>query len=113
MEKINEIAMGEQRKVRKIADMVVNHLYAIEGIKSVTTTYGQKVVLDLENEEFCYLPVRVSKMMLEDDEAELKEFQERLEVANISIRRLPGKLGRSWPIEFVIILPDDPTDPLN
>lgn len=67
MEKINEVAMGEKRKVRKIADMEVNHLYAIEGIKNITTGFGQKVILNLKNDEYCYLPVRVSEIMPEDD----------------------------------------------
>lgn len=105
--------MGEQRKVRKISDMEVNHLYAIEDIKDVTTTFGRRVILNLENDEFCYLPTRVSKAMLKNDEAGLKEFQERLEVANVSIRCLPGRLGRSWPINFLVTLPDDPLDPTD
>lgn len=48
--------------------------------------------------------------MLENDGEAFKEFQERLEVAKISIWRLPGRLGRSWPVEFVLTLPDDPID---
>lgn len=60
MDKINEVAVGDKKKVKKISDMEVNHLYTIEDIKNVTTTFGEKVILVLENDEICYLPARVS-----------------------------------------------------
>lgn len=101
MEQINAIARGQNRTVRKIADMTVNQHYRIEALKKVTTVYGEKIILDLENDEFCYLPTRVSSLLLDNDEAGYKAFQTNLEENNVSIVRLPGKLGRSWPIEFI------------
>lgn len=50
MDKLNQIAKGDARSLRKISDMVVEKLYLIEGLKIVTTTYGDKVVFDLKND---------------------------------------------------------------
>lgn len=107
MEKFNNLGKGNPRNNRKISDMVVNHLYKIEGARKTKTAFGEKVVLDLENNEFCFLPARFTEKMLDDEESGLKEFQDSLRDVSQSIRRLPGKLGRSWPIDFV---PNDDAD---
>lgn len=101
MDRVNTIARGSQRNVRKISEMAVNHPYAIEGVRKTTTQYGEKIIVDLQNNEYSFLPVRLQKEFLANGEAGLIEFQQQLQVTPTSIRRLPGRLGRSWPIEFI------------
>lgn len=101
MDQINAIAMGEQRTIRKIADLVVDQPYVIEAVRKVATVYGDKIVLDLANNEYLYLPARLNTLMLKDEEAWYNEFQQNLTTGSKSIVRLPGKLGRSWPIQFI------------
>lgn len=107
-EKLNTIAKGDQRTVKKIADLQLNRLYEIEHIrKSHTTNYGDKVVIDITDEKnekvYCYLPKRVGESLLANGGEELKEFQSQMEVGTIRIRRLEGRWN---PVQFVSEFPD-------
>ena len=100
-ETINAIAKGNQRKLTKISDLEIDQAYVIENIKKIKTQYGDKVIVELASNIYCYLPSRVSKAFLENEEEDLIEFQERLTLTPISLRRLKGEYN---PIEFLISL---------
>lgn len=72
--KLNSIAAGSSRTLKKIADLDFGQLYMIEEIKKVHTKYGDKVVVDLYENICCYLPSRLSKYLLQDEEAALVEL---------------------------------------
>lgn len=106
LEKLNIISRANhQRTCKTISDLQVDQLYMIENIRKCNTKFGEKVVVDLENQIYCYLSSRVSKELLSNDEEGFTEFKKQLEVSNISMRRLQGRWN---PVEFVMILPDDP-----
>lgn len=54
-----------------------------------------------------YSSTQVSQKLLADNEAGLVEFQQKLRVPKMAMRRFPPK-GFLMPIEFIIILPNDP-----
>lgn len=86
LEKLNTIAKGEA--CIPITDLVQDQLYVIQNIRKVkTTNWGEKIVVDLEGDKYSYLPVRISKDLLANNEEGLKEFQDQLEVSTVSIRR--------------------------
>lgn len=97
IKKLNSIAGYTERKCKPISELVVNQAYVIEAIKRVTMKYGDKVVIDLQDNAYCYLPARICKELLRNDQQGLIEFGEQLEVSNVSIKRLSG---RSNPVEF-------------
>lgn len=107
-EKLNMVAKGDQRTVKKIVDLELDRLYEIERIRKSHTSYGEKVVIDIKDEKgqnvFCYLPKRVGELLLADEEGGLKEIQSQMEVCSVSIRRIKGRYN---PVEFVIQLPDE------
>lgn len=100
--RLNKVA-GNQRTIKRIKDFEVNKCYVIESMKQVETKYGNKVVVDLEDDVFAYLPARVCKELLANGGAGLKNFQAQLEETSYSIRRLEGSYN---PIEFLL----SPTD---
>lgn len=104
LNRFNSIAGIMERKSTSISELVVNQAYAIEDIRKAVTKFGDKVIVDLQDNIYCNLPARVSKDLLKNDEQGLKEFKEKVEVSNMSIRRLQGRWN---PVEFIITLPDD------
>lgn len=102
--KINSVAMGNQRELRKISDLEIDQVYVIEDIRKIKTQYGEKVIVELESNIYCYLPSRISKALLENGEECLIEIQERLTVTPVSLRRLKGEYN---PIEFLLTLPEE------
>lgn len=105
-ERLNNVAKGPT--CVPIAELDLDRRYQICDIRKVRTReYGEKVVVDLEGDIFSYLPNRLSVDLLQNNEAELKKFQQQLETATVFLYRLPGK-GRWHPIEFEVQYPDDP-----
>lgn len=105
-ERLNNVAKGPT--CVPIAELDLDRKYQICDIRKVRTReYGEKVVVDLEGDIFSYLPNRLSVDLLQNNEAELKKFQQQLETATVFLYRLPGK-GRWHPIEFEVQYPDDP-----
>lgn len=94
---LNTIARGSQRNLKKISELELNHPYLIERVLKVTTKYGPKVTADLEGNVFCYLPCRVSKELLDNDEKQLKAFQEGLISHIVTVQRIEGRWN---PIRF-------------
>ena len=74
--RLNSVA-NNLRTLKKISELQIDHLYIIEGIRKTTTKYGDKVVVELEGHIYCYLPARVSKELLTNDDAAFKDFQTR------------------------------------
>lgn len=106
-DRLNAVAKGEHRTVKKISELVLNQLYSIQNIRKATTRYGEKVIVDIEDDVYCYLPARVGKELLADGEEGLREFLSQLEVSEVCIRRIEGRFN---PIEFLIKLPEDPQE---
>ena len=105
LEKLNVVGRAQDYKTCKaLSDLVLDQLYVIENIRKANTKFGAKVIVDLKDNFYCYLPARVSKELLSQDEAGLNEFKEQLECSEVSIRRLKGRYN---PIEFVINLLDE------
>ena len=98
------VAKSGLRSVKKISELDLDRLYSIEGIRKSTTKYGDKVVVNLEGNIMCYLPARVSKELLSDEEAGLVDFEALLQSTSVSLRRLDGPYNS---IEFVVNLPED------
>lgn len=107
LKKLNSISKFIWRKCKLISELVVNQAYMVEDIRKVTTKYGDRVIIDLQDEVYCYLPTRISKELLGNDQQGLTEFSAQLEVSKMSMKSLPG---RSSHVEFIIILPDDDID---
>lgn len=105
LEKLNAVGRGQnQRTCKALKELVPDQLYEIENIRKANTKFGEKVIVDLKDDIYCYLPERVSKQLLFEDEAGFVEFKEQLKRSEISIRRLKGRWN---PVEFVISLPDE------
>lgn len=104
-DKLNMVAKGCHRTVKKISELIVNQLYSVQSIRKVKTQYGEKVVVDIGEDIYCYLPARVGKELLANGEEGLNEFLSQLEVSEVCMRPLGGRFN---PVEFVIKLPDDP-----
>lgn len=104
-DQLNEIAMGANRTKVKFADLIENQLYEIESVRMVKTkAYGYKVIADLPDETFVFLPKRVGDRLLDNNEFGLKKFQSKLCESKIHLRRLAG----SWnQMEFVVIPPEE------
>lgn len=104
--RLNSVA-NNLRTLKKISELQINRLYIIEGLRKITTKFGEKVIVELEDHVYCYLPARVSKELLANDEAVFKDFQTRLETTSVSLRRLDGPYN---PIEFVATPVPPPAD---
>lgn len=61
--KLNAVAMN-LKTLKKISDLEINRCYIVEAVKKVVTKYGEKIIVELENNIYCYLPARVSKELL-------------------------------------------------
>lgn len=96
--KLNSIAKCSQRQILKISELVEDRLYSIEDIRKINTQFGEKVIVDLESNTYCYLPARVSKALLQNNEEQLMHFQKELKKSPYSLRKLEGDFT---PIEFL------------
>lgn len=103
--KWNKIAKGEQRNLKKCSELEVGKLYLIEDIRKTTTKYGDKVTVNLEGDIYCYLPVKLSEALLDNDQAGLLGMQAELQTGPINLRRFEAR-GRLIPVEFVPDVPD-------
>ena len=101
----NRIAKGEQRNLKKVADLEVDRLYRIENICKTTTRYGEKITIGLSGNIYCYLPAKLPEALLSNDEAGLKEIETELRNGPVNLRRFESR-GKLTPIEFVPDLPD-------
>lgn len=100
LQKLNLVANNlKQRTLKRIPELSLQSDYSIENIKKVKTKFGDKVIVELEQDVYCYLPSRVSTQLLSNGEQGLNEFKEQLTVSTIKMRRLDG----SWnPVEFIM-----------
>ena len=102
--KLNSIAKLKRRTLRKISDLDLEVDYNIENIRKVATKYGEKVVVDLEENSCCYLPHRVSNELLSEDERGFQGFKEQLKESTVKLRRLDGQWN---PIRFIVAGPQE------
>lgn len=104
--KLNKVALEGNGLLKRMSELKIGQLYRIESIQKTKTTYGDKVTVNLEDGSFTFLPSHVSKELLDNAEAGLQDFQEKLTSNSISFRRFQP-LGKLNPIEFVISLPQE------
>ena len=83
--------------MKKVCELELNRPYLIEGLMTSTTKYGTKVTADLEGNLYCYLPCRVSRDLLANDEQQLKTFQQQLLESAVTLKCIEGRWN---PIEF-------------
>lgn len=76
-DRLNSVARGSKKMLKRIAELEVNVLYSIEAIRKVETKYDDKVVVNLNNDIFCYLPCRVSEDLLDNDVLDSLSFKMR------------------------------------
>ena len=102
-DRLNAIARGGQRTMKRVSELELNQPYSIEGLVKATTKYGTKVTVDLEGNIYCYLPCRIFRDLLANDEEQLKIFQQQLLESSVRLKRLEGRLT---PIKFGFPVPN-------
>ena len=103
-ERLNAIAKGVRRTMKRVSELELNRPYLIEGLVRATTKYGTKVTADLEGNIYCYLPCRVSRDLLANEEQQLRIFQQQLQDTTVTLKRIDGRWN---PIEFGFPVPDE------
>ena len=96
--KLNRVAKGQHRTVKKIADLELGREYKIEGVRGVNTRYGKKVIVEIEGAELIFLSTNLSKMLLENEENQLIALRNQMAESDIGVKRIPGY---NHPLEFV------------
>ena len=102
-DRLNAIARGGQRTLKRVSELELNQPYLIEGLVKATTKYGTKVTVDLEGNIYCYLPCRISRDLLANDEEQLKIFQQQLLETAVTFERMEGHWNT---IEFRFPVPN-------
>ena len=97
------VARGGQRTLKRVSELEVDRPHLIAGLVKATTKYGTKVTADLEGNIYCYLPCRISRDLLANDEEQLKIFQQQLLETAVTLKRMEGRWN---PIEFGFPAPD-------
>lgn len=105
----NRIGRGEERTLKKISELEVHQRYRVEDIRKTPTKYGDKVTVCLVGKIYCYLPAKLSELLLAEEEVGLIEIQTQLTKEPIYLRRLEPR-GRFNPVEFLPEVPEDMPD---
>ena len=66
LSKLNEIAREGYLPTKRLVDLTTGQRYMITSLKTVTTEYGQKVLVELESEYDVFMTKRVSKALVQD-----------------------------------------------
>ena len=61
--KLNEIAHEGYLPTKRLVDLTKRQRYMIRSVKTVTTKYGQQVLIELESEYNVFMTKRVSKAL--------------------------------------------------
>ena len=70
MDLINEAARSPSYlPTKRLRDFELNKQYKITSLKKVSTKYGLKIVLELDNSFDIFLPGKVNSLLLENPEA--------------------------------------------
>ena len=67
LSKLNEIAREGYLPTKRLVDMIKGQRYMITSLKTMTTKYGQKVLVKLESEYNAFMTKRVSKALVHDE----------------------------------------------
>ena len=94
--------------MKKISELEMNRKYKIEYIQRTETNDGDMLTVGLEGKIFCYLPTHMSKVLLANGEAYMREVDVEVQTATLGLRRLPQH-GRIYPVS-VRIVPNDCQD---
>ena len=67
LSKLNEIHREGYLPTKKLVDLTKGQRYMITSLKTVTTKYGQKVLVELESVYDVFTTKRVSKALVQDE----------------------------------------------
>ena len=67
LSKLNAIAREGFLPTKRLVDLTKGQRYMIKSLKTVTTKYGQKVLVELEREYDVLMSKRVSKALVQDE----------------------------------------------
>ena len=76
--KLNQIAREGYLPTKRLVDLTKGQRYMITRLKTVTTKYGQKILVELESEYHVLMTKRVSKALVQDNNF----FSNLLDAAN-------------------------------
>lgn len=66
--RINKVGhLSEFLPVIRLAELTVEKEYNVTNVRRVQTKWGVRIIIELENEFSCFLPVRFAKLFDEDD----------------------------------------------
>lgn len=95
MDFLNTLAKSPALPIKSLKELELNKQYVINDVKKVSTKYGEKVKLTLENSFGVYLPCKVNNY-LTDNEESYDTF-----VKDITSRQVFLKYLGHFVIEFV------------
>lgn len=86
-ERINRVLSSTSgRELTKLSDLEVGRFYRVDNIRKVDTRYGPKVVADIENNQYVYLPARASEEILMDESAQFNAMLRQLRNARLFLK---------------------------
>lgn len=93
-EKINKVCrMDDFLPTKKISELDVQKDYKVTAFKSVTTKFGLKTMVVIEDEFTIFLPSRISKAF-NDDQEQLKMHEDAAAENRLHLRYLGGKYNQ-------------------
>lgn len=61
---LNAIARGQFKPTKKVADLKKDYKYMVTKVKQVSTRFGDKVVVEIDDEFQMFLPSKVSEALI-------------------------------------------------
>lgn len=87
-ERINRVlsTSSQGKGYKKISDLEAGRFYRVDNIRKVDTKYGLKVVVDLEDHQYLYLPNRACEEILMDESAQFNALLRQLRNARLYLK---------------------------
>ena len=96
MEELNVAARSSNfLPCKKLKDLIVNEQYKVTTIKIVTTKYGKKAVVELNNSFDIFLPKKASDLLV-SNETLYNHLQEDIHEKEVKLKYLGG-----YAVEFI------------
>ena len=89
--KLNKVARSKEfLPTKKMSEMELDTDYLITDVKKAETRYGDKVLVYINNQFNVFLPLRMSRTLLDNPEL-YEQFQNGVESGSLKMRFLGGK----------------------
>lgn len=100
--KINEVGRLESSflPTKKLSDLKKDENFRVTAVRQVTTKFGPRIVIDVDNDFSAFLPTRISKLLTTDGDDALSELVRASEENKLFMRYLGGRYNN---IEFLYI----------